>query len=108
MDLQIPRATIRYRILDDDIMDSDTDSLFQFPCDFPIKVMGRALPDFTEQVVNIVGNHVPYLPDHAISSTVSKNGNYISVTVLITATSRAQLDDIYRELSACESVLMAL
>ena len=89
-------------------MDSDRDQLFHFPCDFPIKVMGRALPGFIEQVVGIVGNHVPYLPEHAISSTASKNGNYISVTVTITATSRAQLDDIYRELTALESVLMAL
>jgi putative lipoic acid-binding regulatory protein len=89
-------------------MDSDKDVLFQFPCDFPIKVMGRALPGFREQVVDIVSNHVPYLPEHAISSTASKNGNYISVTVLITATSRAQLDNIYRELTACETVLMVL
>ncbi len=89
-------------------MDSNTDQLFKFPCDFPIKVMGRALPGFMEQVVGIVGNHVPYLPQHAITSTASKNGNYISVTVMITATSRTQLDDIYRELTACESVLMAL
>ena len=87
---------------------SDTEQLFQFPCDFPIKAMGCALPGFTDQVVKIVKNHVPYIPQHAISSNSSKNGKYISVTVVITATSRAQLDDIYRELTACESVLMAL
>ena len=89
-------------------MTDEQESPLKFPCRFPIKAMGRALPGFADQVVEIVNNHVPYIPEHAISSNPSKNGNYISVTVMITATSRAQLDDIYRELTACENVLMAL
>lgn len=86
----------------------DQDKLFQFPCDFPIKIMGRAHPDFQGQVVAIVGNHVTKIPEHAISSAHSAKGKYISVTVTITATSRQQLDDIYADLSACDAVLMSL
>ncbi|MEN8130362.1 MAG: DUF493 domain-containing protein [Pseudomonadota bacterium] len=86
----------------------DQDKLFQFPCDFPVKIMGRAHPDFQDQVVAIVGNHVTNIPEHAISSTHSATGKYISITVTITATSRQQLDDIYGDLSACEAVLMSL
>lgn len=89
-------------------MDIDQDKLFQFPCEFPIKIMGRTQADFQDQVIAILNNHVSHIPDHAISSKPSRKGNYISVTVTITATDREQLDNIYRELSACEAVLMTL
>ena len=80
----------------------------EFPCDFPIKAMGSAMPGFTDQVVAIVSQHVSQVPDHAIRSTLSRTGKYLSVTVVITATSRIQLDNIYRELSACDNVIIAL
>ena len=90
------------------IMNAEKDTYLKFPCDFPIKAMGATKPGFRDQVVAIVGRHVPDVPDYAIRSTLSRTGKFLSVTVVITATSQIQLDNIYRELSACENVIMAL
>lgn len=84
------------------------ETLFDFPCEFPIKVVGKASKEFETTVTDIVRRHVPDLSDEAIRRTGSREGKFVSVTLTITATDRAQLDDIYRELSACEGVLMAL
>ncbi|SIT71108.1 hypothetical protein SAMN05216526_1478 [Ectothiorhodosinus mongolicus] len=88
---------------------SDEDSIeFQFPCDFPIKVMGAALPEFHQRVEEIIRRHVPEVGADAFSSRASSAGRYVSITVVIQAQSRAQLDDIYRDLTSCELVTMAL
>jgi putative lipoic acid-binding regulatory protein len=80
----------------------------EFPCAFPIKAMGRAEDAFTSQVVSIVRRHAPDLDESRVQVRASGGGNYVSVTVTITAESRAQLDAIYTELTACEAVMMAL
>jgi hypothetical protein len=82
--------------------------LLRFPCDFPIKVMGRADPGFEALVVQIVRRHAPDLGEGAVSSRVSSGGRYLSVTLTVRAEGRAQLDAIYRELSAHPDVLMSL
>jgi hypothetical protein len=82
--------------------------LLGFPCDFPIKAMGRTQEGFEELVVAIVRRHVPDLGEGAVQVRDSRGGNYLSVTVTIRAESRAQLDAIYRDLTADEQVLMAL
>lgn len=82
-------------------------SLLQFPCEFPIKVMGEP-PEFVELVRELIGHHLETPDDFQLSVRESRNARYLSVTVTITATSREQLDAIYRELSAHERVLMAL
>ena len=82
--------------------------LLRFPCDFPIKVMGRAAPGFEALVVQIVRRHAPDLGEGAVSSRVSSGGRYLSVTLTVRAEGRAQLDAIYRELSAHPDVLMSL
>ncbi len=87
---------------------AEQDSLLEFPCQFPIKAMGRDDGQFAELVVTIVRKHAPELQDAAINTRPSKAGNFVSVTVTIEATSRQQLDNIYLELTACEQVLMAL
>jgi len=84
------------------------ESLLKFPCEFPIKIMGLASEEFDLLAVTIVRRHTPDLAEGAVKTRPSKNGKYISVTVTIQATSRAQLDAIYEELTACEHVLMAL
>jgi hypothetical protein len=89
-------------------MDTHKTSVLEFPCEFPIKAIGRAEAGLREQVVAIVGRHVPQISSHSIKSTSSRGGRYQSVTVLVMATSQAQLDDIYRDLTACEAVIMAL
>lgn len=84
------------------------DTLFEFPCDFPIKAMGLAAPDFDALVVAIIRRHTPDLREGAIATRPSSNGKYLAVTVTIEATSKAQLDAIYQDLSADEKVLMSL
>ncbi len=84
------------------------ETLFDFPCRFPIKAMGRDADDFEATVVGIVRRHAPDLGEGAVSSQPSRNGRFVAVTVTITATSRDQLDAIYADLSDHDQVLMAL
>lgn len=89
-------------------MNQPTESVLQFPCDFPIKAMGRGTDGFELMVVELVRRHAPDLRENAVAVRPSRNGRYLSVTVTVRATSQEQLDAIYRELSSCEAVLMAL
>ncbi len=84
------------------------DSLLEFPCDFPIKVMGANEPDFVAHARDLVATHVDDLVAANIDSRVSRNGRFVAVTLRIRARSRAQLDAIYRSLADSERVLMAL
>ncbi len=88
------------------------ESLLKFPTPFPIKAMGRMVVDgerqFAQIVLEIVMKHAPDFDGQNVEMRPSKNGNYLAVTATITATSKTQLDDIYRELSAHPLVLMAL
>ncbi|SCZ58082.1 YbeD family protein [Thiohalomonas denitrificans] len=87
---------------------SNDETLLEFPCDFPIKAMGRADEDFETTVVEIVRRHAPDLGEAAVSVRESSGAKYLSVTVTVRATSREQLDNIYLELTAHEKVMMAL
>ena len=87
---------------------SEQDTLLEFPCDFPIKVFGKAATGFDAQVVEIVRQHAPDLGEGAVKSRPSRGGKYVAVTVTIRAESKAQLDDIYRALTAHEQVVMCL
>lgn len=84
------------------------ETLLEFPCQFPIKAMGKSSAQFDLTVVEIVRRHVDDLNEGAVSSRPSKGGKYTSVTVVIEATSRAQLDAIYQDLTDHPEVLMAL
>ena len=83
-------------------------SLLAFPCDFPIKVMGRASDEFRAKAREIVERHAGSMPEDRVTERLSKDGNFLSVTYNIRASSRPQLDDLYRELSSHESVLVVL
>lgn len=87
---------------------ANEDSLLEFPCDFPVKVLGRADEDFVTVVVEIVRRHAPDLESGQIRTRPSRDGNFIAVTCTIVAQSRDQLDALYEELSAHERILMAL
>lgn len=80
----------------------------QFPVEFPIKVMGRGDGELRAVTRAIVERHTGVLADERIRTRTSGDGNFLALTYTILATSREQLDAIYRELSACELVLMAL
>ena len=89
-------------------MTTETDELFDFPCDFPIKIMGRCDCELETLVVDIVKKHIEDEAVNNVTARPSGKGNFISVTVIIKAHSREQLDNIYLELTAREEVLMAL
>ena len=79
-----------------------------FPCDFPIKVMGRKQPGFAQAVTDIVRKHAPEFDPATIEMRPSRQGRYLSVTCVLRATSREQLDALYRELCDHPSVVMVL
>jgi uncharacterized protein len=83
-------------------------SALEFPCEFPIKIMGRTAPGFAQAVVEVVQRHAPDYDAATLEMRASKAGNYLSVTATIHATSRDQLDNLYRELCAHPMVTMVL
>ncbi|NOY71362.1 MAG: DUF493 domain-containing protein [Gammaproteobacteria bacterium] len=91
-------------------MPKEKESIIKFPCQFPIKAMGNtaASYDFEHIVSEIVRTHYPKLEQAHITSRPSKTGKYLAVTATIEASSQAQLDAIYQDLSDCELVIMAL
>ena len=84
------------------------DGLLEFPCDFSIKAMGKAEPDFDLLVYQLVRRHAPDIPEGALRSRASKGGKWVSVTVTLRAQSKEQLDAIYMDLTAHEKIVMAL
>lgn len=83
-------------------------TLLKFPCDFPIKILGKANFDFESTVLMIIRKHIPNLPEGAIALKTSGKGNYLSITATVPVETQTQLDELYRELTACASVLMVL
>lgn len=83
-------------------------SLLAFPCDFPIKVMGRKQPGFAQAVTEIVVKHAPDFDMASVQMRPSRKGRYLSVTCIVRATSREQLDALYQELCDHPSVVMVL
>ena len=89
-------------------MSDEQESPLQFPCDFPIKAMGKTGCNLDITVVEIVRRHAPDLAEGAVHTRDSRQGNYIAVTVTVRATSREQLDAIYQDLVDHDDVIMAL
>ena len=85
-----------------------TESPLQFPTDFPIKVMGHTQDGFAQTIVNVVQKHAPAFDPATVEMRASSAGKYLSLTCTIHATSREQLDDLYRELSSHPMVVMVL
>jgi putative lipoic acid-binding regulatory protein len=89
-------------------MSEEDESPLKFPCKFPIKAMGKSDCKLDMIVVEIIRRHVSDLAEGAVTNRNSARGNYTSVTVVVNATSREQLDAIYQDLVDCDSVIMAL
>jgi putative lipoic acid-binding regulatory protein len=87
---------------------SEPPPLLEFPNEFPIKVMGRHDADLRTVTQAIIERHAGPLSESRVKTRTSADGNFLALTYTVTAQSRAQLDDIYRELTACKAVLMAL
>jgi putative lipoic acid-binding regulatory protein len=84
------------------------DTLIEFPCDFPIKVMGKAADGFAQTVADVVLKHAPDFDAATMEMRPSKAGNYLSLTCTVRAVSQAQLDALYRELSGHPMVKVVL
>lgn len=79
---------------------AESSTLLEFPCDFPLKVMGAMREGFAQAVVEVVMRHAPDFDASKVEMRASHAGNYLSVTCVIRATSKSQLDALYRELTA--------
>lgn len=84
------------------------DTLLEFPCAFPLKIMGRREDTFAQAVLEVVLRHDPEFDGATMEMRPSKAGNYLALTVTVTATSQPQLDALYMELTGHPLVLMVL
>ncbi|WP_018412721.1 YbeD family protein [Methyloversatilis thermotolerans] len=87
---------------------SRADTLLEFPTDFPLKIMGERHDDFAQVVVEVVLRHAPDFDPATLGMRPSSGGRYIGLTATIRATSKAQLDALYRELSSHPMVKVVL
>lgn len=83
-------------------------SLIEYPCPFPIKVMGPHLEDFVESVVALIVQHDPTFDIQSLERRASSTGKYVGLTLTVNATSREQLDNIYRAMTSHPSVKYVL
>ena len=86
----------------------ERESLIEYPSDFPIKVMGRAAPDLVDSLVQVVREHDPQFDPATVEIRPSKAGNYHGLTFVVRATSREQLDALYRALHGHPMVAVVL
>ena len=82
-----------------DRVSSGATSLLQFPCSFPIKIMGDCTDGFAEQICALVKTHAPDFDPSSIEMRPSRNGNYLGLTVTVDAQSQTQLDHLYQALT---------
>lgn len=80
------------------------ESLIKYPCDFPLKIVGLYTPEYRETVIALVRCHAPDLCNEQIKERHSKNKKYTSLSVMVNAKSREQLDALYCTLTDCEQV----
>ena len=87
---------------------NDNTSLIEYPSAFPIKVMGAHVDGFVETIVHIAQRFDPGFDPATVQTRPSKGGNYLGITITITAISREQLDELYRTLSSHPMVKVVL
>lgn len=86
----------------------EQETLFEFPCEFPVKAMGKTCAQLEIAVIEIMNRHVPDLSEGALKMRPSSKGTYTAITITIQAQSKDQLDAIYMELTACEHIAYAI
>ena len=86
----------------------ESESLIKYPCEFPIKVMGKQAPDLAQVLSDLVREFDPAFDPATVEMRPSKGGNYMGLTFTIHATSRKQLDDLYKALHAHHMVKIVL
>ncbi len=90
------------------MMNHSDESLITYPCDFPIKIMGATQDAFAQTMLDVVRLHDPDFDAGRMEIRPSAKGNYLSLTVTVRATSREQLDNLYRALSSHPMVKVVL
>jgi putative lipoic acid-binding regulatory protein len=80
----------------------------EFPCDYPIKVLGRSGEDFAEVVLAVFEQHAPGFDRTSITARASGKGTFTAITITITATGPAQLDALHQDLLATGRVQMVI
>jgi putative lipoic acid-binding regulatory protein len=86
----------------------DDTQLIEYPCDFPVKILGETQAGFAQAVLEVVKRHAPDFDGATLELRASKRRKYLSVTCVIRATSRNQLDALYRDLCDHPMVVMVL
>ena len=89
-------------------MNPEKTSLLEFPCDFPIKIMGKSHPEFADTIVEVVRKFDSEVDPASVEMRPSSGGNYTGLTVTVRAISQDQLDDIYRALTGHPMVKVVL
>ncbi|MEN9780526.1 MAG: YbeD family protein [Burkholderiaceae bacterium] len=84
------------------------ESLIKYPCRFPIKVMGAKVDGFVQAIVRVAQQFDPGFDEASVELRDSRGGNYMGITITVTATSREQLDELYRTLSTHPMVKVVL
>ena len=80
----------------------------EFPCDYPIKVLGRNVDAFRPTVLEIVERHAPGFDREAIVARDSREGRFVSLTITIVATGPEQLDMLHKDLVVSGLVQMVI
>ena len=89
-------------------MSDNTDSVMQFPCHFPIKIIGKNNDTFVTDIINIARGHFAHLKDSDIRIQASQKDNYVAITVTVLALDQASLDTLYGELTKHPDAKMVL
>ena len=87
---------------------SPRESLIEYPSRFPINVMGAKVDGFVEAIVEVAQRFDPAFDASSVELRDSRAGNYLGITIVVTATSRQQLDDLYRALTSHPLVKVVL
>lgn len=90
------------------MVNMNTDSLIEFPCHFPIKIIGSNSLVFVEEIINIVSTHYPELDPETITKKSSKDETYIALTVTVFVHNQQMLDAIYQDVTKHPHVKMVL
>ncbi len=89
-------------------IDGEDAPKIEFPCDYPVKILGRSSADFETLVIAVVEQHAPGFDREAIAVKASSKGTFVSITVTITATGPEQLEALHRDLMATGLVNMVI
>ena len=85
-----------------------SESVLEFPTEYPIKIIGRPSDEFRARIHAVVLRHAPGLQSERVSERLSGNGNFLSISYTVLAESREQIEALTAELKACDGVMMLL